>query len=179
MKKENAYHIGKIVKPHALAGEVGVSFIIDYPEEYVSSEVLFLEEKGSLVPYFIEYQSFNGTKGIFKFEGIDTIEGAEGLRGMDFYIPLKDLPELEEGQVYFHELIGFQVHGVEEGFLGEVNDIYDFKSHAVMEIFYQGKEVLIPLHEDIIDNIDEDAQIIRVNLPEGLLDLYLKGDLGT
>ena len=173
MKKENAYLIGKIVKPHGLLGEVVVSYEVDYPEEYIASDVIFLEEKGGIVPYFIESIQFNHNKGIIKFEGVDTVEAAEALRNTSLYIPLADLPELEEGQVYYHELIGFQVKGLEEGMLGEVSEIYDFKSHTVMEMRYQGKEVLIPLHEDIVQEIDEEAKIITVNLPEGLLDLYL------
>lgn len=176
MKKENAYFLGKVVKTHGLKGELGATFEIDAPGEYLHSDVVFLELQGGLVPHFIERQQFLNNKGILKLEEIDVLEDAQALIGAGIYIPLEDLPELEEGQIYYHNLIGFQVIDDDLGELGEVSNIYDFKSHAVMEMMYKNAEVLVPLHEDIVRDVDPEAQTVYVSLPEGLLDVYLESE---
>ena len=174
MKKENAYLVGRLVKTHGLNGELGASFEVDDPEIYLHSDVIYLSTPTGLVPYFIDSQQLLNNKGILKFEDIDHIDEAKELLGAELYIPLGDLPELDEGQIYYHELVGFQVVDDDLGELGEVSNVYDFQSHAVMEMLYKEAEVLIPLNEELIQNVDPDKEIIYLSLPPGLIDVYME-----
>ncbi|MGB0525203.1 MAG: ribosome maturation factor RimM [Flammeovirgaceae bacterium] len=173
MKKQEAYKIGYILKTHGLKGGISASFDMSNPQEYILSDALFVEVNNALVPYFIETLNVNQGKGFIKFEDLNNVEEAKKLIGLELYIPLADLPQLEDGEFYFHEIIGFTIHDQEVGLLGKVEEVIDLKSHAVMRTTYQGKEVLIPMHEEVLLETDKDAEQLKVQLPDGLLDVYL------
>ena len=173
MKKQEAYKIGYILKTHGLKGGISASFDMSNPQEYILSNALFVDTEGGLVPFFIESMNINQGKGFIKFEDVENVEKAKRLIGLDLYIPLTDLPELEDGEFYYHEVIGFSIVDEEEGLLGKVEEIMDLKSHAVMRTTYQGKEVLIPMHEDVLLKTDKEAEQLQVRLPNGLLEIYL------
>lgn len=173
MKKQEAYQIGYILKTHGLKGGVSASFDMDNPLDYILSNALFLDTKGGLVPYFIEDVNVNQGKGFIKFEDVDSVESAKQLIGLDVYIPLADLPKLEEGEFYYHEIIDFKIMDKEIGAIGKVEEVIDLKSHAVMRTTYQGKEVLIPMHEEVLLKAEMDKEELHVQLPDGLLEVYL------
>lgn len=178
MKKEDAYLIGKTAKTHGLKGELSVSFEMFNPEEYILSDVIFLDIDGALVPHFIENYRSHQDKGFIKFEEVDSVEAAKSLMQKEMFVSQEDLPELEEGEFYYHEIIDFEVSDKELGVLGDVTDVYDFKNHAVMEVNYQGKDILIPMHEHIMVETDFDEKKIVVELPDGLLDIYMEEEKG-
>ena len=95
----------------ACRGKLNLFLDADFPEEYQHMESVFvaLEGSGTLIPFFIEHISITENKTIVKFEDIDTVEQAEELVKATLYLPLQDLPALEAGQFYYHEIIGFSV----------------------------------------------------------------------
>lgn len=173
MKKQEAYKIGYILKTHGLKGGISASFDMSNPQEYILSNALFVDTEGGLVPFFIETINVNQGKGFIKFEDVENVEKAKRLIGLDLYIPLADLPELGEGEFYFHEVIDFKIVDEEVGLIGKVEEIIDLKSHAVMRTTYQGKEVLIPMHEEVLIQTDKTTEQLTVKLPDGLLEVYL------
>ena len=175
MNKDQCFQIGRIAKVHGLRGEVNVVLDVDYPEDYEGLEHLFLEQKGRLVPFFLEHFVIQpGGKALAKFEELDTIESVEGLVGGEAYLPLTELPQLEEGQYYFHELIGFEVIDETLGLIGPVQIIYDLETQDLLGVTHQGKEVLIPIQDGIISKVDKAAKKVYCQLPDGLLDIYLE-----
>jgi 16S rRNA processing protein RimM len=175
MNKDQCFQIGRIAKVHGLRGEVNVVLDVDYPEDYEGLEHLFLEQKGRLVPFFLEHFVIQpGGKALAKFEELDTIESVEGLVGGEAYLPLTELPQLEEGQYYFHELVGFEVIDETLGLIGPVQIIYDLETQDLLGVTHQGKEVLIPIQDGIISKVDKAAKKVYCQLPDGLLDIYLE-----
>jgi 16S rRNA processing protein RimM len=175
MNKDQCFQIGRIAKVHGLRGEVNVVLDVDYPEDYEGLEHLFIEQKGRLVPFFLEHFVIQpGGKALAKFEELDTIESVEGLVGAEAYLPLTELPQLEEGQYYFHELVGFEVIDETLGLIGPVQIIYDLETQDLLGVTHQGKEVLIPIQDGIISKVDKAAKKVYCQLPEGLLDIYLE-----
>jgi 16S rRNA processing protein RimM len=146
----------------------------DQPEEYSKLESVFVEIKQKLVPFFIDHIRLNGDKAIVRIEGITDIEQVEGLKGKQLYLPLTELPKLNDDQYYFHEIIGFKVEDKANGILGEVINIYDVNGNDLMAVDHQGREVLIPLKDEIVSKVDKTNKKIEVDLPVGLLDIYLK-----
>ncbi len=175
MRVEDCYQLGYIVKPHGLQGEVNVFLDVDFPEDYQHLESVFvvLPDTGTLVPFFVEYLSISDNKVICKLEDIDTIEQAAPLAKAPLYLPLENLPILEEGQFYYHEIIGFAVQDEKEGVLGIVENVYEGNGQDLIVMQYKNQEVLIPMTDDIVPKVDKQQKIVFTRLPEGLLDVYL------
>lgn len=175
MNKDQCFQIGRIAKVHGLRGEVNVVLDVDFPEDYEGLEHLFLEQKGRLVPFFLEHFVIQpGDRALAKFEELDTIESVEGLVGAEAYLPLTELPQLDEGQYYYHELVGFEVIDEALGLIGPVQIIYDLETQDLLGVIHQGKEVLIPIQDGIIVRVDKAAKKVFCQLPDGLLDIYLE-----
>jgi len=173
MNIDACFLLGYIVKTHGTKGQVVAFFDVDYPEDYEDLESVFLQQGGRLIPFFIDALEPQA-KGrfIIKFEDIDTMEKAEQLRGTSLYLPLDELPELEEDQFYFHEVIGYQVVDAHHGPLGTVKDFYDLPQQQLMAMDYLDQEMLIPVMGEILLRADHEAKQLHVQLPEGLLEVY-------
>ncbi|WP_020526148.1 ribosome maturation factor RimM [Flexithrix dorotheae] len=174
MRKEECYELGYVSKTHALDGEIAVILDVDYPDDYIDLESVFIEMKGDLVPYFVESSFFNNDKFILKLEDIDTVEDAAKLKSKVLYLPLSVLPKLEDNQFYFHEVIGYSVEDELKGELGNVGDVYKPSSQAIMTLIHKGKEIMIPMTEEIIQSVNHDQKTMKVKLPDGLIELYLE-----
>jgi 16S rRNA processing protein RimM len=173
MNIDSCFLLGHIVKTHGIKGQVVAFFDVDYPEDYDDLESVFLEQGGRLIPFFID-QIEPQQKGrfIIRFEDIKTIEQAEKLRNTALYLPLDELPELEEDQFYFHEVIGYQIIDQHHGKLGIVKDFYDMPQQQLMAMEYLGQEMLVPVIDEVNMHADHEAKILHVSLPEGLLEVY-------
>lgn len=175
MQLDDYYQLGYIVKPHGLQGALQLFLDVDFPEDYQNLESVFLlpSKAGALVPFFVEYINIQDQRTIVKFEEIDTIEQATDLVKAEVYLPLDQLPALEEGQFYYHEIIGFSVHDQQAGRLGVVKDIYTSNYQDLIAMEYQQQEVLIPISDEIVLEVNRADKLIVTNLPDGLLDIYL------
>ncbi len=159
MNKEQCFQLGYVAKVHGLRGEVNVMLDVDYPEDYEDLKHLFVEQKGRLVPFFLEHFVLQpGNKALAKFEELNTIDQVEALVGSEVFLPLTELQELEEDQYYFHELIGFEVFDETKGLIGPVQIVYDLETQDLLVVTHQGKEVLIPIQDGIILKVDKAAK---------------------
>jgi len=175
MNKEQCFQLGYVAKVHGLRGELVVVLDVDDPEDYDSLEHLFLEQRSRLVPFFLEHFVLQpGKKALVKFEDYDSLDQVEELVGTEIYLPLTELPELEDDQYYFHELIGFEVFDETKGLIGTVQIVYDLETQDLLGVTHQGKEVLIPIQDGIIKQVDKAAKKVYCQLPEGLLEIYLE-----
>jgi 16S rRNA processing protein RimM len=171
---DDCFKLGHIVKKHGLKGELSILLDVDFPEDYSELESVFVEVNKQLVPFFIEYLQLNGNRGIIKFEDVDDLPSAEHLLKSDLYLPATDLPLLEEGKFYYHEVIGYNVLDKTLGEVGVICEIYEFPNQDLLGVMHQGKEVLIPINDDIILSVTHESKTMQVDLPTGLLDVYLE-----
>lgn len=171
--KEDCFYIGKIVKKHGFKGEVVLRLDTDIPEAYQDMESLFLQRAGAMIPFFIQRSSLSGVFLRVKFEGVDTEAEAEHLLRCEAYLPMDCLPELDEGQFYYHEVAGYRaVEAASGAEIGLIQRVDDRSPQALFVIEHQGREVLVPVVDDFIEKVDKKNRKIRLRLPEGLLDLY-------
>ncbi len=168
------YYLGRITKLHGNNGEVAAYLDVDEPLEYEQLDIVFLNINNSPVPFFIKNIGILNNKAIISFEDIDDTEKASQLIKKEMYLPLSTLPELKGNKFYFHEVEGFKVIDVNFGELGNLKEVLDYPNQAVMQIFYNEKEVLIPVNDDIIINVDRENKTMTVKAPEGLIDIYLE-----
>ena len=179
MTLDETYQLGYVLKTHGLKGHVTAQFDADNAQAYKKLKTIYLALKATptnLVAYPVEsVQIQPGDKGVLlKLRGIDRIEEAEPLRHASLHLPLQELPKLQADQFYFHDVIGFAVVDAAAGELGTVENFFELPQQDVLAMRYQGQEVLIPVAGDIVSHADHNARTVFVNLPEGLLDVYLK-----
>jgi len=174
MKPAQCFELGIVARPHGLQGEVHAVLDTDFPETYNELESIFLLEGEMLVPFFIEHIQVNGKRALIKFEDVDSKSEADELKGRSLHLPLSVLPELANTQFYFHEIIGFSISDAEKGLLGQIAQVYEAGHQDLIGMDYKNKEVLIPINDKIIKHVDRDNKLLKVSLPEGLLELYLE-----
>jgi 16S rRNA processing protein RimM len=178
MTVDECFELGYLLKPHGLRGAIVANFDVDEPTAYAKLKTVYLAlptAPNKLVEHAVErVQSQTGKRALLKLRGIERIEDAEPLRGSKLYLPLSELPKLEDDQFYFHDVIGFTVVDEALGELGTVENFYELPQQDVLAMRYQGQEVLIPVVDELISHADMEARKIHVTLPEGLLDVYLK-----
>lgn len=174
MDKSNCFELGFITKSHGLDGNVQAIFDVEDPEYYDNLEAVFLEIKNTLVPFFIEKINFmDANKYIIKFEEIEDKDDAAALKGCKLFLPITALPQLEEDSYYFHDLINFRVFDELKGEIGVVQEFVESGPQLIMMVRFEEKEILIPYHDDFIVEVNQEEKFIKMNLPNGLVDLYL------
>lgn len=169
MDKQACYSIGYLSRTHGLKGEV--TAIFTEPIELDSVKSVFIELKGSLVPYFIDSFSDRGDKAFIKFADVNTVEQAAGLKGSALYLSKTVRPSLKRGEFYNDEVVGFMVEDETEGKLGLLKQVIQSGPSRLLEIDYDGKDVLIPVNGPFIKSINKSKKLIKVSLPEGFLSL--------
>lgn len=176
MTVEDCYQLGYITKPHGLKGEVQVLLDVDFPEEYQELESVFVQQGQQLVPFFIDTISINNEKAIIAFEDVNSLELAQGLRGCSLFLPLENLPEMEGNEFYFHELVGFDLIDVNSNELvGKIEDVFEAGPQTLLSARHEsGKEILIPLTDELIKEIDRENGALRMFIPDGLVDVFLE-----
>lgn len=174
MLKKDCFYLGKIVKKYSFKGEVLVKLDTDQPEIYNNLDTVFIKIQNDLIPFFIERSQLHKSQLLrIKFEDVTTEEDADSIMKSQLYLPLELLPKLEGNKFYFHEVIGFTVKDVNFGYVGIIKGINDTTSQALFEINRDGIEILIPLNDEFIKDIDRENKTIVVETPEGLIDLYI------
>jgi 16S rRNA processing protein RimM len=165
-------HIGKIVASFGLEGEVILKHALGKKTLLKGIEALFIEEhKGSYLPYFIQSsKARNEEETYVKLEGIDTKESAKRLATRNAWLLDEDFRKLA-GKSAPISLLGFDLINEGEN-LGPVEEVIEQPHQILLRISLDGKEALIPLHNETLDKIDRVKKQVHVTLPDGLLDVY-------
>jgi 16S rRNA processing protein RimM len=175
MKVDSCFQLGYILKPHGLQGDVLVFLDTDKPEYYEGMESVFIKIENKLVPFLISELQLRKNRAIIRFEGVHSIEEAERLKGNSLYLPLEQLPPLEDDQFYYHDVINFMIIDESGQDIGKVHTIYEANGNDLFAVYLENREVLIPIQDDFIREIDYENQKIHMHLPKGLLEVYLNG----
>ena len=172
MTIDQSFYIGYISKTRGLKGEMQLFFEFeDY--ESLDMDVVFLEVNKKLVPYFIDAIKLQKNSTAYvTFEDVDHIDKAQALVRKKVYLPNDKMPERDPDDFRYTDLIGFLVIDETHGELGEITDVQEFPQQFVATVDMNGKELMFPLSDDLIVGIDGEEEIIEVELPEGLVDLY-------
>lgn len=173
MTKNDCFFFGKITKTHGLKGEITVKLDVANPEDFKDLRYLLIEDRGNLIPYFIENQKINGDKMIVQLQDVKKVEQAVTFMGKAVFLPNEFMPELDEDDFYYKEIIGFKMIDELKGEIGEISDVLEYPTQAVIQVMKDGKEILIPIHDDIIQKVNKKANTLTVKAPEGLIDMYL------
>jgi len=187
--------VARILRARGNKGEVAAELLTDFPERLPAIKEMFLRaESGArravvLREFWVDRN--HPGKAVFHFEGIDSIDDAEKLRGLEVQIPFEQRAEVPSGSFFVTDLIGCSVFEIAATaspmssspcslaeaprLLGKVRDVY-FPGEGrpgtpLLAVDTSRGEVLVPLAEDICTMIEITARRIEVKLPEGLRDL--------
>ncbi|MFN3967764.1 ribosome maturation factor RimM [Flavobacterium sp.] len=174
MRKEDCFYLGKIAKKFSFKGEVLIYLDTDEPELYENMESVFVEFNKNLVPYFIENSSLHKNDFLrVQFEDVDSEAEADTLIGCEIYLPLTMLPKLSGNKFYFHEVIGFEIEDKRLGIFGVIQSINDTTAQPLFEVLNGEVEMLIPMIDHFLVEIDRKNKKVVMDLPEGLIEMYL------
>ena len=172
MLPENYRHIGKISKIFGHKGEALIITDRVFPKKIEKEKWLFLLIDGLPVPFLVAgFQLRNETSAIIKFEDLNTNEELEEFIGLDVLAEESKTHKNAKPFGNHFEIKGYTVFDSKFGELGIVRSMLNFNDNYLLQVFKEKKEILIPVNENIIVEINNVSKIIIVNTPEGLLDL--------
>ncbi len=165
--------VGKLLKPHKLAGAFRFMLSRNLKSNKKLPKHFMVLQKGAYLPYFVHEVELTGfNEGLLKLEEINTPEQARSFAGQELYLTEKEV------NTYFTKdaetldfLVGYVVLNEEKVELGKITEIMETPAQVLATILHNGREVMIPLVDDFIVDINKRRKVIAVNLPEGLLDL--------
>jgi len=172
ISKDKCYYLGYISKTQGYKGGLIAFFDVDDTQEYSKLDHVLVELYGALTPFFIETINLKDKNFVqLKIEGIDDEVTAGELAGKELYLPLKDLPELPDDEYYLHDLVGMTVEDATSGEIGVVTQVLDYSNNPLLQIMQNEHEILIPLIDNFVINVDKKARIVHTDVPEDLLDI--------
>lgn len=164
--------VGVITSTHGIKGEVKVFPTTDDPTRYSYLKDVILDTgkekidlKVSGVKYFKQFV-------IVKFKGINDINDIEKYKGATLWVTRENAVPLEENEYFIADLIGLKVVTDEGEEFGELNDVMQTGANDVyvVETYKDGKEVLLPVIDECVLDVDLEKGIVTVHIMEGLLD---------
>ncbi|MCH3923016.1 ribosome maturation factor RimM [Limosilactobacillus sp.] len=165
------YNVGKIVNTHGIRGEVRVMATTDFVEErFAAGETLYLQQAAG-EPLALTVESARPHKGfiLVKFKDYDNINDVQGFRNRELLVSAEDQQPLEDGQYYYHQIIGLKVKTVEGRELGTIKEILSPGANDVWVVKRSGKQdLLLPVIDDVVKTVDLENGEVIVELMEGL-----------
>jgi len=170
---KNYCSIGKLVATFGVQGDLILKHHLGKKTALKGLETLFIEDKkDELLPYFVELIKIKSDDELYvKIEGIDNKESAQKLVQKQVWLVEEEFHKYA-GKSAPISLLGF--HLVQDGEdLGEILEVIEQPHQLLCRIDWKGKEALIPIHQETLVKVDKKKKIVLVNLPDGLLDVFL------
>lgn len=174
--EEKYIRVGKTKKPHGLNGELKLHIEDQYAEDFDSTEIVFLEIGGNPTPFFIE-----NVRGelfpILKFEDIDSRDAAMSVSNKNLLLRESDILA-EEERTYeevegmkFKRLAGYIIFDETAGEVGKIEEVIEMPQQEMAVILKGKKEIYIPLNDSLIVEVIDNQRVVKMDLPDGLLNL--------
>ncbi len=168
--------LARILRARGLRGEVAAEILTDFPERLPNlREVWLADGRGAPRRIGVErcwLTPSRGGQAIFQFEGVESVEAAEKLRGAEVQVPLDQRARLSDGQHYVSDLVECEVWELgATAAMGLVENVEFPGGVPLLSVRTPEGEVLVPLAAEFCIRIDVKAKRIDVSLPEGLRDL--------
>ncbi len=155
--------VGRVIKTHGYEGKL--RFELFNGIEIDSKEPVFMMFDHKPVPFFL-LEISKSNPHIVKLQDVDTLEQAQLFLSKSLYLPAIETVDEEEDS-----FVGFEVIDTTIGPLGTIKEIMENAAQDIILVEYQGRDLLIPFVEELIESIDESKRTILFNLPEGLITL--------
>ena len=172
MRKEDCFFLGTVVAKYSFKGELLIKLDTNDPKAYLSLQSFLIEQESKLIPCFTTKVRLHKSQLLrVSLEDVKSEKQADLMIGKSVYLPLDELPKLEDNQFYFHDIIGFEVIDNLQGLIGTISGINDASSQVLLEVEHDGRQIMIPLVDELIQKLDKQQKQLYLSIPEGLLDL--------
>ena len=169
---KEVFCIGHLGSSHGLKGYIDLHYTDDI---FLSDDCdyLVLEIDGLLVPFFVEdWQVRNSELAAVKFEDYDSVEAVHILQNAPVFYPKSAIKAERTELNSWKMLTGFELSDSKAGKLGIVDDVDDSSANILLSIRTpEGKNIVLPVHPDLLSALDINARTITLELPDGILEL--------
>ena len=175
MKRESSKEvIAKVTKLFGNDGQLVLRLTDSFPDEVEMEEPLFVDMDGLEVPLFLSSFRRNGVgKAVVAFDDFDNDYRASELVGRELYAYGE--PDADD-ELYWEDMDGYTFIDLVSGMSGTIVCFHDYSDNPLVEVSFSGTNVLVPVSDDIISSVDDEAHTEEANLPDGLINLYSYDD---
>ena len=160
--------VGKLRRPHGVRGEIIMDVYTDFPERIHPGVVLYVGEQHQALQ--VRSTRWHKSAILIAFEGFSNREQVGELRNQIVHVPTRDRPPLPQGEYYHHQLIGLSVVTDSGNTLGVIKEILETGANDIFIVKTPSSgEVLVPVIDEVILDIDLEQGQIRVHLLPGLM----------
>lgn len=164
--------VGKIVNTHGLKGEVKIVTWTDSPDVFEDLDFVFAKRKKEEIKLTLKSIKYQKNNIIVKFSEINSIDEAEAYKNCVLSADREMLGELPEGVYYIADLIGCDVFDENNNKIGTLTDVFNTGANDIYVVSRpQNKDLLIPVIDETIINVDTENKRIDIKLIEGLDEL--------
>jgi 16S rRNA processing protein RimM len=172
LEKENLCFLGTLVKTQGIHGYYVLKLNALHAEDITKMESVFIEIDGLLVPFFIyQYSEINQSSLLIKFDYVDSLGKAKEFIGCNIYVPTEIVNFSDDLYSKIPYFLGYYVVDKKQGNIGRIIDIMDIQDNPLLKVKADKNEYLIPINNDIIQEINDNEKTIFTNIPDGLLDI--------
>jgi 16S rRNA processing protein RimM len=177
-KEQQYVNIGHTRKAHGLIGEIKCSIEDQYLEDFMKTERIFIGVRQTKIPYFIANVRGKGEM-IVQLEEVSNRDAAQALQSKEIFLREQDIiPDAqrefdipEEEVLTYSYLAGFVIHDQHMGDIGTIDEVLEMPQQEMAFLKFKGKDVLIPLNDQLIVSINETTKVVLMDLPDGLLEV--------
>lgn len=163
--------MGVIVKPHGIRGETLVELHSEEPSRFAAESTLLVGDvPDQIVEMKVAESRPFGTNALVRFEGIQSRDAAETLRGSKVFVPARVLRSLEDDSFWEHELTGAQVFDTQHRFLGTIRRVVRRLEQDLWEVATERSTLMVPAAKAIVIEVDIEHHRVVIDPPEGLFD---------
>ena len=168
--QSDLYPIGHVQKTHGIKGELSIFLTSDF--DSLDFEYFVFEMDGILVPFFIQEWRFKTAEtALIKFERVEDEIAGKDFVGKTIYIPKESMPASDDDVIDIQFYTGYRIEDAVLGEIGEITGVDDSTENVLFEVMHKGNTILIPAVDDWIVEIDDTSKVMKVQLPEGLLNI--------
>jgi len=164
-------NVARILRSQGKTGELRLRFHYISPTDCTELKSVFIGKEGALREFKVESLVHRGKDYDLKLEGVESLSQADSLAGLDVHLPEGSLRERGKDEFYLFQLVGCWVSGRDGRRIGRVRDVLSSGAGELLLVESEGKDILIPFHKSICTEVDVDAKEIRLDPPDGLLDV--------
>ncbi len=167
---EDFFRVGVIANTHGIRGEVKVFPTTDDVKRFDYLKEAYIDAGKEKIKVEVSNVRYFKNLVIVKFKGIDNINDIERYKGKDLLVTRENALPLEEGEYYLADIIGANVY-TEDGILfGSLEDVIETGANLVYSVQHEGKEVLLPVIDDCVKEVNVEEKKVIIHIMKGLLD---------
>ncbi len=167
--EERLVPIGKVVKPHGIRGRVILDYFSGDLQQFLRYREVIIEDRtGTPRIYEVLKATRQPPRLILTLKGIEKREDAEPLINGEVFVKKEALPDPEEGEYYWVDLLGLDVETEQGRCIGKLKEILPTRAHDVFVVEGKRREIFLPATEDVIKKVDRERGVVEVHWIEGL-----------